>query len=402
MSPIPTVEIPEEEFRSRVSRVRDFLASNGLGAALVYSEPWGHYWGQMGHVGYLSNFATRDRNVHSLVVVTVKDDPVFLFAGLPYLFGILKEFSWIRDVRNVAPVDPRAAALPGGPTDFGREVRAILEKRDLADASIALLGADQMPLSLWKVLIASLPAERFVFPRDVVADLRAVKSPREILLLRAAAELCDLGYQTLTAAARPGVRGYEVVAEMERTVRREGADFVKYWFISGPAQNWNDTWPVVRPHSRKLEKGDQIICGSYVAWKGYWAHGMRNGTIGRSPQHDSYAKVAMSIHRAALAAFRPGAPAADVVKAAIRTGRSHNFDLASPRIGHGIGLDYAEKPFMTDTNTDLLAPGMVAVIHSQLKLPDSGAFIVPLGDVCLVTDTGMELLCKFPMESFRL
>ena len=129
---------------------------------------------------------------------------------------------------------------------------------------------------------------------------------------------------------------------------------------------------------------------------------MRTGTIGRSPQHESYALPAMSVHRAALAAFRPGASVAHVVKAAIHTARSHNFDLASPRIGHGIGLDYAEKPFMTDTNSETLTPGMVAVIHSQLKLPASGEFIVPLGDVCLVTEHGMELLCRFPMEPFRL
>ena len=402
MSVATKVGIPEEEFRSRIAQVQAFLASNGYGAALVYSEPWGHYWGQTGHVGYLSNFATRDRNVHSLVVVTVEGEPVFLFAGLPYLFRILEEFSWIRDVRNVVPVDPRAAALPDGPTDFGREVRRILDERGLGNTGIALLGAGQMPLNLWKVLTASLPEDQFAFPRDVVTDLRAVKSADEILLLRGAAELCDLGYETLVKTARPGIRGYEVVAEMERTVRREGADFVKYWFISGPPRDWTDTWPVVRPHERKLGKGDQIICGSYVAYKGYWAHGMRNGVIGASPQHDSYAGVALAVHRAALAAFRPGAAAADVVKAAVETGRRHHFELCSPRIGHGIGLDYAEKPFMTDTNDEILVPGMVAVIHSQLKLPESGEFIVPLGDVCLVTDNGMELLFGFPMESFKI
>ncbi len=117
-----------------------------------------------------------------------------------------------------------------------------------------------MPLNLWKVLTASVSEDRFDLSEDMVADLRAVKSSNEISLLRTAAELCDLGYETLVAAARPGMRGYEVVAEMERTVRREGADFVKYWFISGPSSNWKDTWPIVRPHERELEKGDQIIC----------------------------------------------------------------------------------------------------------------------------------------------
>jgi len=395
-------QVPEEEFRSRVSSIQEFLASEGFGAALVYSEPWGHYWGQTGHVGYLSNWASRDRNVQSLVVVTPEGEPVLLFAGLSYIRKILEDVSWIRDTRNVVPVDPRAAALPHGQTDFGLEVKKVLDERGLGTARIALMGGTQMPLGLWQVLTASLSEDRFDLSRDLVAELRSVKSPNEVKLLRCAVELCDLGYETLVRTARPGMRGYQVVADMERTVRYEGADFAKYWLISGPSEGWEDTWPIVRPHERELEKGDQIICGSYVVYKGYWAHGMRNGTIGTSPQHDGYINAAMAVHKAALETFRPAAAVSEVVKAAQEAGRARDFELNSPRIGHGVGMDYAEKPFLTDTNDEILQPGMVAVIHCQLTLPETGEFIVPIGDMCLATEDGMEPLFRFPMEPFRI
>ena len=393
-------QISEQEFRSRVSAIQDFLSTAGFGAALVYSEPWGHYWGQAGHIGYLSNWASRDRNVHSLILITPEGDPVLLFAGLTYMHRVLEEVSWIRDTRNVVPVDPRAAALPHGQTDFGREVKKILDERGQTDSQIALMGSTQIPLGLWKVLTATLPEERFDDSTDVVAELRSIKSADEIAMLRHASQLCDLGYETLVKTARPGLRGYEVVAEMERAVRREGADFCKYWFISGPSEGWQDTWPIVRPHERTLESGDQIVCGSYVVYKGYWSHGMRTGTIGTSPQHERYAPAAMAVHKAAIGALRPGKTVSSVVKAAVEMGRTYGFELNSPRIGHGIGMDYAERPFLTDTNEEILKPGMVAVIHAQLTLPESGEFIVPVGDVCLVTQDGMELLYEFPMEPF--
>ena len=395
-------QITEQEFRSRVAGVQDFLKAKDLGAALVYSDPWGHYWGQTGHIGYLSNWASRDRNVQSLIVITPDADPVLLFAGLTYMHRVLEQVSWIRDTRNVVPVDPRAAALPHGQTDFGREVRKILQQRGGLDAKIALMGATQIPLGLWRTLTAALPEEQFDDSTDAVAELRQTKSPGEVAMLRRASQLCDLGYETLVKTARPGLRGYEVVAEMENAVRREGADFVKYWFISGPSQGWTDTWPIVSPHARSLEAGDQIICGSYVVYKGYWSHGMRNGTIGASPQHERYMPAAMAVHEAALDAFRPGNTVSSVVEAALTAARDHGFELNSPRIGHGIGMDYAEKPFLTDTNDSVVSPGMVAVIHPQLTLPETGEFIVPLGDVCLVTADGMERLYRFPMEPFRL
>ena len=40
--------------------------------------------------------------------------------------------------------------------------------------------------------------------------------------------------------ARPGMPGMEIVAEMERVVRREGADHAKYWMASGPPPDWNN------------------------------------------------------------------------------------------------------------------------------------------------------------------
>jgi Xaa-Pro aminopeptidase len=336
------------------------------------------------------------------MVITPKGDPVLLFAGLTYMHKVLEQVSWIRDTRNVVPVDPRAAALPHGRKDFGSEVRKILDERGAGRGRVCVMGGTQMPLGLWKVLTASLPEDRFDLSLDPLADLRAIKSPGELALLRHAACICDMGYKTLVETTRPGMRGYEVVAEMERTARYQGADFAKYWFISGPSEGWKDTWPIVSPHERKLQQGDQIICGSYVVYKGYWAHGMRNGTLGRSPQHDGYIPAAMAVHEAALRAFRPGASVSDVVKAAKEAGQAHGFELNSPRIGHGIGMDYAEKPFLTDTNEEVLQPGMVAVIHPQLTLPETGEFIVPLGDVCAVTEEGMELLYKFPMEPFRI
>ena len=392
----------EREFRDRVSMIQNHLVQRGFGAALVYSEPWGHYWGQIGHIGYLSNWASRDRNVHSLLVITQQGDPVLIFAGLSYMRRVLERVSWIRDVRMVVPVDPRAAALPHGQTDFGSELKSVLAERGCQDSKIALMGATQIPLGLWRVLTASLPQTAFDDSIDLVAELRCLKSPYEVDMLRRACELCDMGYETLVKTARPGMRGYEVVAEMERTVRFRGADFVKYWFISGPSQGWKDTWPIVSPHQRVLEQGDQIICGSYVVFQGYWAHGMRTGTIGTSEQHGGYMPAATAVHRAAIAALRSANEVSDVVRAAQQAANLHGFALNSPRIGHGIGMDYAEKPFLTDTNREVLQPGMVAVIHCQLTLPDTGEFIVPLGDVCLVTENGAEMLNRFPVESFRI
>ena len=114
---------------------------------------------------------------------------------------------------------------------------------------------------------------------DIVEHLRGNKSPAELALMRKAAALSDSGFQTMLEIARPGMRGIEILAEMERTVRREGADHAKYWMASGPPTNWNDARLDIKPHLRVLGAGDLMAACSYVVYKGYWCHGQRTGTL---------------------------------------------------------------------------------------------------------------------------
>lgn len=397
------MKIAKEEFMKRLNAVREFAKDEELGGVAVFSVPWGHLWHQTGHIGYLSNWASRDRNVNSMIVIPNQGKPVLLYAGLPYLEDVLASVTAISDIRIVAPEDPRAAALPEGETTFGKETEKILAEHGMAGKKLGVVGAEHMPLSVWRSLKRYFSEERLVLCRDIVAEMRCRKTDAEIGFLKKAAEFADIGYETLLKTAKVGKRGYEVVAEMERAVRLRGADFVKFWFISGPAEGWTDTWPIVRPHERVLEDGDQIISGAYTVYKGYWAHGMRAGRLGKpSAQQEMYAPVCSAIIDAAAAKLAPGVLVSDVVKAAIEKARSLDYRLSSHRIGHGIGLDYSEMPFMSEKNEQCLEAGMVAVIHPQIELPDTKSFIVPFGDMYHITEAGTQRLMKFPLEPFSI
>ena len=78
------------------------------------------------------------------------------------------------------------------------------------------------------------------------------------------------------------------------------------------------------------------------------------------------------------------------------------MELHSPRIGHGIGLDYGEMPFIKENSSELLESGMVVELHTQFVIPGTGGFYVPLGDVCYVNEDGVEVLTRFPQDAFRI
>jgi len=405
---MPSDRTSAEVLEARYAKTRAFLENENLGALLVYSPPAEHKWGQTGHVSYLTGWANHDRIVDSAVVVPVDGPPALLFAGLPYMRDQIADVSPLEDVRLVRAVDPNAVAvapLGGAPAgtwvrDFAAETLAILQEREIFDRDIGVVGLENMPLPFYEALTKEL-GKSLRRVDDIVAEMRSVKSPAEIEVMRHAAHLGDLGFETMLEVTRPGMQGIEIIAEMERVVRREGADHAKYWMASGPPTTWHDTRLDIKPHERVLGEGDLMAVCSYVVYKGYWSHGQRTGTLGiPSESLEEMYTIARDAQDAGIAAMMPGVPAGRIARAVREKAAESGWELQGGRVGHGIGLDYSERPVPAESNESLLQPGNTIIIHSAFSLPGSGKLFVPLGDQCHLTPDGPELLMEFPRTLF--
>jgi Xaa-Pro aminopeptidase len=219
--------------------------------------------------------------------------------------------------------------------------------------------------------------------------------------MRKAAQLSDLGFETLVKTAKPGIRGIEVVAEMEHVIRREGADLAKYWIASGPAPDWSDVKLEVKPHMRVLQAGDLMAACSYVVYNGYWCHGQRTGVLGEPcAELERICAITREAQEAGLEVMKPGTPVGHIARAVRQKAAESGWEIEGGRIGHGMGLDYSESPGLNESNGMPLEADTTAVVHATFSLPGSGKMFVPLGDVCHVTEDGPELLMSFQREPF--
>lgn len=398
--------IENQEYQNRYTRIQAYLNEHNLAAVLAFSPPIEHKWGNTGHVSYLTGWSNHDRVVESLAVVPAVGPPALLLAGLPYMLAQISQVSPMQDLRLVQAVDPNSVAVQkqkggGGPKDIPTEIRDIIAANGLGDKDIGIVGVNTMPVAFYEMLRTEL-GEKLRPIDDIVAKIRQIKSAAEVEAMRKAAALSDLGFETMVKISRPGMRGIEIVAEMEREVRRLGADHAKYWMASGPPPHWSDSQLDIKPHERVLGDGDLMSACSYVQFNGYWCHGQRTGTLGRPcPQlNDLYAK-AVEAQDAGLEKFRTGTPIAEMARAIREKGNHLGMPLQGGRIGHGIGMDYSEMPVpLNESNDTPLEAGMTAVIHTIFCLPETGVMFVPLGDVCHVTDDGADFLMGFQRSPF--
>ena len=406
-------EVTREAFENRIERVRRFAVDSKLAAVVAFSPPRICQWSQTGHVGYLTNWSNLDRNTDTMVVVPSQGEAVLLVAGVVYMLDQIAEVSWIEDVRLVKSPDPRAIsgaydheiadqADAGGVRSFGEEVRSILEQFGVAGDPIGISGMEAITHLIYRDLERNAPGG--ISPiADIVADLRSVKEPAEVEILRQAAATCDSAYRAMLETLREGMWGYELTAAMDHAARSLGADLSYHCMHSTPGDDIAAGKLDLKTHDRRLGRGDYINVNSYVVYKGYWVQGDRVGTIGdvMGASARKLADANLQIQDEVLGTIRPGLSVAEMVDGANASAARLGYPLPGGRIGHGQGLDYAEQPFLIGGNEAILEPGNVFVLHICMGVLDTNIMLNPIADLCHVTESGVEVLTKFPRELFH-
>ncbi len=228
------------------------------------------------------------------------------------------------------------------------------------------------------------------------------KSPAETAVLRRAAQLADDAYGVFRAAVKPGRRQYELVADVEAYLRSRGCP--DNFMIIG--SGGKDVLGMTPPSDRRIAAGDLVTTELTPAVEGYFVQICRTLVVGAAsePQRRAFDVFRQALD-AGIAAARPGAAAADVARAENDVFRRYGLgDYVTSRWtrvrGHGLGLFCDSKPHLLEDVDTPLVPGMALIVHPNTYHPEVGYIV--LGDAVVVTDGGVEVLCKTPRELFEV
>lgn len=238
------------------------------------------------------------------------------------------------------------------------------------------------------MLLDALPGVARGFAGAEVGALRLIKDAIELDALAANAAIADAAQQAVRAALRPGVSETEMaqVARDAFAAQGERCEFAIVAF--GP----NAAFPHHHSGSRRLAAGDVVLVDIGGRQGAHYSDITRMAVFGTPPEgYDEVHGVVDAAVAAALAAIRPGVPASavdDAARAVIsRAGYAEYF---THRTGHGIGTEIHEPPYITATNDQPLAEGMVFTVEPGIYLP--GRFGIRLEEVAVVTATGARIL----------
>jgi Xaa-Pro aminopeptidase len=242
----------------------------------------------------------------------------------------------------------------------------------------------------------------------IIADLRRIKSPEEISLMRKAGAVAVAMVQGARGAIADGVPEYEVALAVLSAGTRKAAEFLDPEadrFMSPTIynlqimQSGRDTCMVHRRSSTKrLERGDPVylcFCGiaNFANFKLGFDREFFVGSV--TNEQASIYETTVKAQQAALSQLRPGIRCEEVNSAAEAVYRDAGFSPGY-RTGRSIGYSFLEAPELKRGDSTIIEAGMTFAVDGGITI--KGQFGGRIGDSVVVTDTGFEYLTPYPRE----
>lgn len=356
-------EISRQHHEQRLDRLRERLRTDGIDVAVL---------GPSADLFYLTGFDAHLSERLNLLIVPADGPPSLVVPAL--------EAPLIGDARSLADVhtwsdheDPMA----------------------LAACVIGDVGGERIAVGnqLWSGFLLrlqrTLPKVEWLEATPLLGPLRMVKDAAEIALLAEVSRLTDEAWEEFIEG--PPLSGLTEREALQRLTDLTGMRSIsKLWGIcaSGP----NAASPHHATGTRTIGKGDAVIFDWGGQLGGYQSDVTRTVFVGEPDQvFRSVYDIVLRANQATLDAVRPGLPLQELDRTARKViGEAGFGDAFIHRVGHGLGLEVHEEPYLVEGNTLPLQAGMVFSDEPGIYL--EGRFGVRIEDTVVCTGEGGKRL----------
>ncbi len=370
--------IPVARYAERIARAREGLARSGDACLLV---------GVGSDLRYLTGYEAMPLERLTMLVVPAEGPPWLVAPRLEAM---------------AAAACPAATAgyvevVPWDETDdsHGLVARLLESALGRATAGARVLVSDR----LWAMhvlgLQRALPGRPFGLATEVLRGLRMRKDPEEVALLRLAAQAADRVVAQVAAGPLIGRTEADVSREVRERLLAEGHELALFAIVaSGP----NSASPHHDAGERVIEAGDPIVLDIGGVLGGYCSDTTRTLWVtggdpakGPPPEFLRIFELVREAQAEGSAAVRPGVACEtiDAVARGVITAGGHGHDFFH-RVGHGIGLEGHEDPYLVAGNAEALEVGTAFSVEPGIYL--AGRYGVRIEDIVVCGPSGPDVL----------
>ncbi len=363
--------ITTEERRARIARAQELMRENKIDAMVLTQGTSLEYFGAIQWSGGERLFA---------MVVAAKGDPFFVSPAFE------EDRAREQIARGPGGKDPRVLIWQEDESPYAR-VAAGLRERSLSAGNVGI--EETVKFVFVDGIAQAVPAMKMVSATPVTSGCRMIKSDHEIELMRLASKVTLEAYDAAWKTLKEGMTQNDFQALVAAAHQKLG--------FSGSAGVQVGEFSAL-PHGsvtpQVIKKGEVLLIDGGCHVEGYQSDISRTFVIGKPS--DRVQRVFDIVHQAqtaALKAARPGIECKEIDAAARKVvadaGFGANYDHFAHRVGHGMGMDGHEWPYLVRGNNMKMAHNMVFSDEPGIYL--RGEFGVRLEDDLHITADGAEL-----------
>ena len=247
---------------------------------------------------------------------------------------------------------------------------------------------------------AAGPSVRWIATAGIVEGLRMRKDAAELAQMRRAAILASDVVQSAIGLLKPGIREFEVAAEIEYQMKKRGASGPAFETIVAFGER--AALPHARPTAKRLRKNDLVVLDLGAILGHYCSDITRTVYVGRAPKRiRTWYQAVLEAQGAAIEAATRGAACMDVDGAARQVLAGYRLDeLFVHSTGHGLGLEVHEDPRVAKGQKRRLEPGNVITVEPGVYSAGIGGIRIE-DDVAIHADR-TEVLTRAPRDLIEL
>ena len=384
---------PATEIRHRIQQFQSMLSQKGIDGALIL---------QNSDLYYFSG--------------TIQQSQLFVPAeGFPILI--------VR--KNIERAQTESAIQTVIPFNSPKQIPDILKSRGISTPHRLGLELDVLPAQLYLNFKNLFLQTELIDISHQIRQIRSIKSSYEIQIIQEAARRSDQVAGFVYEILKEGMTEIEAAGKIEAYARRlghQGIVRMRLWgselfyghlmsgssaaipsYLASPTGGRGISVAVSQgAGSGKIQSHEPILVDYVFAYKGYLSDHTRIFSIGSLPDDLIQAHLSMlSLQNVIASESRPGISAGQIYSRAIElanaSGYTENFMGADEQrirfVGHGIGLELDEYPFLAAGQDMLLQEGMIIALEPKLIFPGRG--VVGIENTHMVTPNGLHRLTMF-------
>lgn len=357
----------------KINKLRQQVLTQAQSAVLIFSDI---------NIRYLSNFSG-----HAATIL-LTDKVNYLITDYRYFEQAKEQADHVQGRFKVICRDRANQTLAA----------LIIELLNQENCQTLLFESEHTNVAQWQEMSAQISQATQVTQTisllGTIEKLRMVKSAVEIATIKQAAEIADQALANILPLVKEGITERELANELDYQMAKLGSEELSFATILGFGER--SALPHGIPSNRALKQGDIVLIDFGAVVNGYRSDMTRTFIFGKATakQKEVY-QLVQKAQQSAIDAISPGVTGEFLQQQAHNI--LHNSDyknFTGEGLGHGVGLQLHEQPFLGPDCKMTIEQGCVITIEPGIYIPGWGG--IRIEDDVVLTEEGLQILTQAP------